>query len=116
MIVANYMCILLDVCSFLMNVEEVNGIPMNWEIVTLVFDKTYRYNAAGMRMHFALIPIFFWLASSWALLAVCPFYLMLVANYDDMKFLEADLEDMYKGTDYEKQNGVLAVKAGPAVI
>jgi hypothetical protein len=41
---------------------------------------------------------------------------MLVANFDDMKFLEADLEDMYKGTDYEKQKGVSAVQAGPAVI
>ena len=85
-----------------MNVEEVNGIPMNWEIVTLVFDKTYQYYAAGMRLHFALILLFFWLASSWALLAVCPLYLLLVANYDDMKFLEGDLEDMYAGTDFQK--------------
>lgn len=49
-----------------MNVEEVNqSIPMNWEVTTLVFDKTYQYCAAGMRLHFALIPIFFWIVSSW---------------------------------------------------
>lgn len=94
---------------FLMNVEEVNGIPMNWEIVTLVFDRTYQYHAAGMRLHFALIPMFFWMASSWALLAVCPFYLLLVMNYDDMNFLEPDLEDMYRGTAYEKKSSVTAI-------
>lgn len=88
---------------FLMNVEKVHDVPMNNEITTLVFDKSYRYHAAGLRLHFALIPIFFWIGSSWALLLVCPFYLVLVANYDDMKFLEKDLEDMYQGTDYQKK-------------
>ena len=49
-----------------MNVEEVHGnTPMNWEITTLVFDKTYQYYATALRLHFVLIPIFFWMASSW---------------------------------------------------
>jgi hypothetical protein len=89
--------------SFLMNVEEVNSIPMNWEIVTLVFDKSYQLHAAGLRLHFALILMFFWIASSWALLAVTPLYILLVEKYDDMKFLESDLEDMYMDSDFAKE-------------
>ena len=86
-----------------MNVEKVNDIPMNPEITTLVFHKTYQYYSAGMRLHFALIPIFFWMASSWALLVFCPFYIVLVENYDNMKFLEGDLEDMYIDSDFAKR-------------
>lgn len=87
---------------FLMNVEVVHGVPMNMGIPTLVFDKTYQYYAAALRLHFALIPIFFWIASSWALLGVCPFFIILVENYDDMTFLEPDLEDMYRDTEFAK--------------
>lgn len=88
-----------------MNVEEVNAVSMNWEITTLVFDKSYRYHAAGLRLHFALIPLFFWMASPWALLAFMPFYFVLVTKYDDMVFLEGDLEDMYADTDFSKTIG-----------
>jgi len=94
---------------FLMNVEEANGVNMNLMIIERVFHRSWFFHAAGLRLHFAIIPLFAWVISSWALLAISPLYIYLVENYDNLSFLEQDLEDMYKGTSFDKSQPATAL-------
>lgn len=82
---------------FLMNVMEANnGVPMNLRVIELVFHRSHFYYAAGLRMYFLLLPLFAWTVSSWALLAMCPIYLWVVEDYENLSFLEPELAIMYK--------------------
>jgi uncharacterized membrane protein len=87
----------------MMNVEEVNnGVPMNNILTEKVFHLAHFYYAAGLRMYFVALPLFCWFVSSWVLLLCTPVFIYIVEEYEDMSFLEAELEKMYAGTQYAK--------------
>jgi len=94
---------------FLMNVKEANGVPINLMIIEKIFHASHFYYASGLRLYYTVIPLFAWVISSWALLAISPLYIYLVENYDNLSFLEQDLEDMYKGTEYAKYRPVNSI-------
>jgi hypothetical protein len=62
---------------------------------------------AGIRLYYSLIPLFAWAMSSWVLLAVCPLYVLLMRDYDNNHFVEAELETMYKNTTFGRYKSVL---------
>ena len=49
-----------------------------------------------MRLYFVVIPVFAWCVTSWLLLPVTPLYLFLVSQYDDLGWLQDDIDQMFK--------------------
>ena len=62
---------------------------------------------AGIRLYFAVIPLFAWAISSWALIAVCPIYILFMRGYDNSEFVEDELEKMYKNTSFGRYKSVI---------
>jgi hypothetical protein len=78
-----------------MNVKFVDDIPMHLPIIQKVFERSYAFYTAGLRMYFVLIPMFAWLVTSWLLLAVTLPHLYLVYSYDNMDFIDDEVTEMY---------------------
>jgi hypothetical protein len=78
-----------------MNVKFVDDVPMHLPVIQKVFEKSYAFYTAGLRMYFALIPMFAWLVSSWLLLAATLPHLYLVYSYDNMDFIKKEVTEMY---------------------
>lgn len=78
-----------------MNVKFVDDIPMHLPVIQKVFERSYGFYTAGLRMYFALIPMFAWLVSSWLLMAYTLPHLYLVYSYDNMDFIEKEVSEMY---------------------
>jgi uncharacterized membrane protein len=95
-----------------MNVEEANGVKMNTKIIELVFHKSHLYYAAGLRLYFIIIPLFAWMINSYALIVVTPIYLWLVEDYEDLSFLEGELEKMYIDTNHGKYKEIVDMESG----
>ena len=102
-------------CSFLMNVKFVDDVPMHLPVIQRVFEKSYAFYTAGLRMYFALIPMFAWLVSNWLLLSITLPHLYLVYSYDDMGFIKKEVREMYSAyqplllhEDEDKQKGSFA--------
>ena len=47
----------------------------------------------GLRLYFLTIPLFAWVISVYALLAVCPIYLYAVHGYEDLTWLAQECEE-----------------------
>jgi hypothetical protein len=78
-----------------MNVKFVDDIPMHLPVIQKVFERSYAFYTAGLRMYFALIPMFAWLVSSWLLLGITLPHIYLVYSYDDMTFIKKEVTEMY---------------------
>lgn len=92
-----------------MNVKYLEGqIPLPLTIIEKVFEKSYSYYVAGLRMYFVLVPMFAWLVSSWLLLVITLPHLYIVYRYDNLDWLESEVEEMYSSyqplLSEEKQN------------
>ena len=102
-----------------MNVKYIEGnIPMPLRIIEKVFEKSYDYFVAGLRMYFVLIPMFAWLISSWTLLGITIPHLFLVYSYDNLGWLESEVDEMYSTyqpllSTEEKQVEILASNQQP---
>ena len=90
--------------SFLMNVKTVSGTPMSIRVIQKVFHRSYSYYTAGLRMYFVLIPMFAWMLSPWALLIVVPLNLYIVYDYDNLTWVEKDIEAMYHEEKDEEED------------
>lgn len=77
-----------------MNVKNVSGTPMSIRVIQKVFHRSYSYYTAGLRMYFVLIPMFAWMLSEWALLIAVPINLFIVYDYDNLNWVEKDIEAM----------------------
>jgi hypothetical protein len=47
---------------------------------------------AALRLYFLVIPLFAWIFSVWALVAVAPLYVYVVYHFEDISFLQDDLD------------------------
>eukprot|EP00603_Paraphysomonas_imperforata_P003671 CAMPEP_0114419256 /NCGR_PEP_ID=MMETSP0103-20121206/3930_1 /TAXON_ID=37642 ORGANISM="Paraphysomonas imperforata, Strain PA2" /NCGR_SAMPLE_ID=MMETSP0103 /ASSEMBLY_ACC=CAM_ASM_000201 /LENGTH=234 /DNA_ID=CAMNT_0001587663 /DNA_START=169 /DNA_END=873 /DNA_ORIENTATION=- len=92
---------------FLMNTDkDCHGVPMNKNVIITVFHRSHLYYGAGIRLYNCVIPLFAWALSSWALLGVCPFYVLLMRDYDNNQYVEDELEVMYKDTEFGRYKQV----------
>lgn len=88
------------ILHFLMNVEEdIHGVPLDPKVIDGVFNNSHLYYGAALRLYYAAIPLFCWVVSTWALVAVCPFYIWMMKDYDNNIYLEEELEEMFKNSD-----------------
>lgn len=78
-----------------MNVKTVCDTPLSIRVIQKVFHRSYSYYTAGLRMYFVLIPMFAWMLSPWALLFVVPINLYIVYDYDNLTWVEKEIEAMY---------------------
>lgn len=81
----------------MMNVKEINGVLMskNFGIIEKVYHKSHFFYSTGVRLYFLLIPAFCWVLSCWLLLAISPVYLHLVTQYDDLGWLQKDIDELF---------------------
>jgi uncharacterized membrane protein len=94
-----------------MNVKHVGSTPMSLRVIEKVFHRSYSFYTAGLRMYFVLIPMFGWMLSPWVLLFVVPFNLFVVYDYDNMRWVEKDIDAMYNGEkDVENMGSSLLSK------
>lgn len=68
---------------------------MSLRVIEKVFHRSYSFYTAGLRMYFVLIPMFAWMLSSWVLLFVVPVNLYLVGDYDNLRWVEKDINAMF---------------------
>ncbi|CAM9742923.1 unnamed protein product [Ascophyllum nodosum] len=80
--------------SFCINTQALGGVPMSHSLLEKVFNHTYKYYSLGIRLYFGTIPVFAWIFTSWALLAVTPLYLFMVHGLETADFVQADLEEI----------------------
>jgi hypothetical protein len=57
-------------------------------------------------MYFVLIPMFAWMLSAWVLLFVVPLNLFLVYDYDNLRWVEKDIDAMYHGEKDVENMGI----------
>lgn len=91
----------------LMNVKEINGhvVASQLSLIESVYHKSHFFYATGVRMYFLFIPAFAWLVNCWVMLAVFPIYLFLVRQYDDLSWLQGDIDKLFKKTDGGRGGG-----------
>lgn len=82
----------------MINVKEINGKPCTKPLIAAVFNKAHSYVAAGLRLYFLSIPLFAWVFSEWALLVVCPLYLVLVRNFENLEWMREEIRDFETST------------------
>jgi hypothetical protein len=87
----------------MMNVKEVNGFQIadQLSLIEMVYHKSHFFFSTGVRLYFLLIPAFSWLISCWVMLILCPLHLFLVHQYDDLTWLQKDIDALFKKDDVE---------------
>lgn len=93
-----------------MNVKTVCNKPLSTRVIQKVFHRSYSYYTAGLRMYFVLIPMFAWMLSAWALLVVVPINLYIVYDYDNLTWVEKDIEEMYNEEKDDIESDLMNVK------
>lgn len=99
-----------------MNVKYIEGnIPMPLSVISQVFEKSYDYYVAGARMYLVLVPMFAWLVSSWCLLVITLPHMYVVYRYDNLDWLETEVEEMYSAyqplLSEEKQTEISSINS-----
>eukprot|EP00752_Nemacystus_decipiens_P004671 g4259.t1 len=80
--------------SFCINTRELEGVPMSQGILVNVFEHSHRYFSLGIRLYFGTIPVFAWIFTPWALLAVTPVYVYMVRGLENAGFVKAEMEEV----------------------
>lgn len=90
---------------FLMNCKEVNGFQLatQFTIIEKVYHKSHFFYSTAVRMYFLLIPCFAWLISCWLMILACPFYMFLISQYDDLSWLQADVDLLFKKAEEKEK-------------
>ncbi|CAM9697700.1 unnamed protein product [Pylaiella littoralis] len=80
--------------SFCINTKEIDGVPMSHALVVNVFEHSYKYFSLGIRLFFGTIPVFAWMFTPWALLAVTPAYVYMVRGLENAGFVKDEMEEV----------------------
>ncbi|CAM9312411.1 unnamed protein product [Scytosiphon promiscuus] len=80
--------------SFCINTTKIGGVPMPPSLMVKVFNHAHKYYSLGIRLYFGTIPVFAWLFTAWALLAVTPLYVYMVRGLEDAGFVQVELDDL----------------------
>jgi len=82
----------------IMNVKEINGHMLSTQlsVIERVYDKSHFFYSSGVRLFFLMIPAFAWLVSCWVMLVACPLHMFLVNQYDDIQWLQGDIDLLFK--------------------
>ncbi|CAN0230495.1 unnamed protein product [Hapterophycus canaliculatus] len=66
---------------------------MSHGILVNVFEHSHKFFSLGIRLYFGTIPVFAWIFSPWALLAVTPLYLYMVRGLENAGFVKVEMEE-----------------------
>eukprot|EP00904_Undaria_pinnatifida_P009174 jgi/Undpi1/5387/HiC_scaffold_2.g00668.m1 len=80
--------------SFCINTKELSGVPMPHSLMINVFNHAHQYYSLGIRLYFGTIPVFAWIFTSWALLAVTPVYVYMVRGLENADFVKEDMDEI----------------------
>lgn len=96
----------------IMNVKEINGVLLerNLGIIEKVYHKAHFFYSCGLRLYFLLIPAFCWVLSCWLMLAIAPIYLYLVTQYDDLGWLQHDIDKLFKNVNEDDDDAMVVQK------
>lgn len=96
----------------MMNVKEVNGvlIERHLKIIEEVYHKSHLFYSCGLRLYFLLIPAFCWVLSCWLMLGITPIYVYLVAQYDDLGWLQKDIDILFDVDENDDDSAALQQK------
>ena len=96
----------------LMNVKEINGVALdkNLGIIDKVYHKSHFFYSSGLRLYFLLIPAFCWVLSCWLMVAITPIYLYLVTQYDDLGWLQDDIDKLFETAANEDGDDAIVVQ------
>lgn len=91
----------------IMNCKLVNGYELGNQlsIVEAVYNKSHFFYSTGVRMFFLLIPAFAWLLNCWVMLAMCPVHIYVLHTYDDISWLQKDIDMLFKKNKEEGEGG-----------
>lgn len=81
----------------LMNVKYINGVEVrkHLRIIEIVYHKAHFFYSTGQRAYFLLIIAFAWLLGCWVMLAVLPLYLFLINQYEDVSWMQPDIDKLF---------------------
>lgn len=101
----------------LMNCAEINGVEVkkHLQVIVVVYNKAHFFYSTGQRAYFLLIPTFAWLVSAWVMLAVCPLYLFLINQYEDVSWLQPELDKLFKDNGDEEE-GERLIADGESIV
>ncbi|CAM9323749.1 unnamed protein product [Ectocarpus sp. 12 AP-2014] len=80
--------------SFCINTKKIAGAPMPQSLMVKVFNHAHQYYSLGIRLFFGTIPVFAWIFTSWALLAVTPVYAYMVKGLENAGFVQDELDEI----------------------
>ncbi|CAB1102130.1 unnamed protein product [Ectocarpus sp. CCAP 1310/34] len=80
--------------SFCINTKKIAGAPMPQSLMVKVFNHAHQYYSLGIRLFFGTIPVFAWIFTSWALLAVTPVYAYMVRGLENAGFVQDELDEI----------------------
>jgi len=100
----------------IMNVKEVNGYLLSTQlsVIERVYDKSHFFYSSGVRLFFLMIPAFGWLVNCWVMLAICPLHMIVVKQYDDIQWLQKDIDLLFKKGEGAEQELPLLDRGGAA--
>ena len=58
----------------------------------LIYTFNSFFSRTALRLYFLIIPLFAWIFSVWALVAVAPLYVYVIHHFEDITFLQDDLD------------------------
>ncbi|CAM9576254.1 unnamed protein product [Ectocarpus sp. 4 AP-2014] len=80
--------------SFCINTGEIEGVPMSHAMLVNVFEHSHKYFSLGIRLYFGTIPVFAWIFTPWALLAVTPVYVYMVRGLENTGFVKDEMDQV----------------------
>ncbi|CAM9697558.1 unnamed protein product [Pylaiella littoralis] len=80
--------------SFCINTTAIGGVPMPQSLMVKVFNHAHKYYSLGIRLYFGTIPVFAWIFTAWALLAVTPVYVFMVRGLENAGFVQAEMNEI----------------------
>ena len=92
----------------IMNVKYINGTLLSnqFSIIEGVYHKSHFFYSMGQRMFFLIIPAFAWVVSCWLLVVMCPLYVFLIHQYEDISWMKKDIDALFDTKENEEGKGV----------
>ncbi|CAM9200362.1 unnamed protein product [Ectocarpus sp. 12 AP-2014] len=72
----------------------IEGVPMSHAMLVNVFEHSHKYFSLGIRLYFGTIPVFAWIFTPWALLAVTPVYVYMVRGLENAGFVKDEIDQV----------------------
>jgi len=80
----------------MINVKEIKGKPLPLSVISAVFNKAHSFYSTGIRMYYFCVPVFAWVLSVWALLAVAPVYMYMLRNFERLRWMQSEMDEFEK--------------------